>query len=283
MWFTVLYSILALGVDFVIFYFTKAYEYAYLWFIPFVAFPILYVVIFALSLVILFLVSLLIKTNKEIEKPNKVARFFVSQIVRQLNMLSGIICKRTGFLKIPHNEPYLIIYNHTSNYDPMLIMDYLRRDRIICVTKPSNIKIPIAGPFIYRAGYIPINREDAKEGTKAIMKAVDMMKNNYGSIAIAPEGKRMKDGHLGDFHPGSLQIAYHAHAPIVVCCFKGAVNIHKNFLKKFTKVNMDILEVFDYESYKDISSVELTRKITNMYREALGEPLEEAPVEEVKE
>lgn len=262
---------LALGVDGVIFYFTGLYNYPYFYWVPVLAFPILYLIMFGLSLGILFLCALPIDTNKEVEKPSKFARFLVSQIVRQINFFSMSIVKRSGFYKIPHDEPYVIIYNHVSNFDPMFIMDYLHKDKIICVTKPENKKIPIAGPYIHKAGYIAINRDDAKEGTKAILKAVDFMQKGYGSIAIAPEGKRMKDGNLGEFHPGSLQVAYHAHAPIVVCGFKGTAQLHKNAFKKPSKIKMDILEVFQYENYKDITPGSLTTQLMEMYKEYLKE------------
>ena len=271
MWFTILYIILALGADGAIFYFTGLYNYPYFYWVPVLAFPILYVLVFGLSLLILLICSLPINVNKEVKKPSKFARFLVTQIVRQINFFSFSIVKRSGFYKIPHDEPYVIIYNHVSNFDPMFIMDYLHKDKIICVTKPSNKKIPIAGPYIHKAGYISINREDPKEGTKAILKAVEYIQKGYGSIAIAPEGTRMKDGHLGTFHPGSLQVAYHSHAPIVVCGFKGTGKLSKNAFKKPSKINMDILEVYRYENYQDITPGVLTNQIVELYKEYLKE------------
>jgi len=267
---SIIYIVLALGIDGVIFYFTSLYNYPYFYWVPVIAFPILYVLLFAVTLIFLFIWGVLINKSKEIVKPNKFYMMIVSQVVHQVNFFAGCNVKKSGFGNIPHGTPYLIIYNHVSNFDPMLIMDHLHKDKIICISKPSNFKIPIAGPFVYKAGYISINREDPKEGTKAILKAVDFANMGY-TIAIAPEGTRMKDGVLGDFHPGSFQIGYHAQIPIVLIGFKNTKMIHKNFPLKRTKINMDVIDVIPYESYKDKSTVALTKEVRELYQSYLNE------------
>ena len=275
MLFTIIYALIALGVDALIFILTGLYNYPWFYWVPVIAFPVLYLLAFGVSLIFLFIASLFIDRKKEVTKPDVVARFFVTQIVHQLNYLSGSIVKKSNFNLIPHNEPYLIIYNHLSNFDPMFIMDFLHKDRIICVTKPQNIEIPIAGPFIHKAGYIAIDRENAKEGTKAILKAVDFVNKGYGSIAIAPEGSRSKTGLLQEFHPGSFQIGYHAHIPIVLMGFKNTNLIHKNFMKRFTKIDMNVLAVYSYGEYKDIPSREFALQAHKIYEDYLGENAEE--------
>ena len=268
--FTIIYIILALGIDALIFILTGLYNYPWFYWVPVLAFPLLYALLFLLTLGVLFIVSKCINTKKEVTKPDVVARFFVTQIVHQIHFFLGVHTKKSGFYKIPKGQPYLIVYNHISNFDPMLIMDHLYKDKVICVTKPENINAPIAGPFIHKAGYIAIDRENATEGTKAILKAVDYINKGYGIIAISPEGTRSKSGELLPFHPGSFQIGYRAQVPIVLCGFKNTNKIHKNVMKRITRVNMDILGVYPYEEYKDIPSKDFAEQVHKIYEDYLA-------------
>ena len=144
--------------------------------LPILLFPFIYILNFGLFLGFAFILGLFINTKKEVKKPSAFARFLVSQVVKQINFLARIKLKTSGFNLMQHERPYTIVYNHTSRFDPMLIMDKFSHDKIVCVTKPENKKIPIAGPFIHKAGYISVNRENTAEGIKAIEKAVESRK-----------------------------------------------------------------------------------------------------------
>ena len=252
-----------------IFYWIFSSGLYYLLFIPVLALPILYLLYFAIILIILFIASLFINTKKEVNKPNVVARYLVTQVVKQVNLLADLRVSKTGFDRIPHDERYTIVYNHTSRFDPMLIMDKLYQDKIICVTKPENVKIPIAGPFIHAAGYIEVNRENNAEGIKAIEKAIDFIKKDYGSICISPEGTRSLDGKLLPFRAGALNVAKRANTPVVVMGFKNNNLIHKKW-PRATHINMDVLEVIPYEQFKDLSTQELSDYIHKLFENYLG-------------
>ena len=265
---TIILIVLAFAEAGAIFYAFFANGIYFMLWLPVILLPICYLLSFGLVLLILLIASLFINTKKEVTKPSKVARFLVTQVVKQINMLANIHPRITGLNKVPHNSRYTIVYNHTSKFDPMLIMDKLYQDDIICVTKPSNIKIPITGPFIYKAGYIPVNRENNLEGMKAIEKAIGYIKNDVGSICISPEGTRSLDGTLLPFRAGAFNVAKRGETPIVVMGFKNNKMIHKNFPKP-TKVNMDVIEVIPYEQFKDMSTQELSDYVHKLYEEYL--------------
>lgn len=237
----------------------------YLLFIPFIALPILYLLYFGIILIILFIVSLFINTKKEVHKPHKVARFLVTEVVKQINILANISVHQTGLNNIPHDEEYTIVYNHTSRFDPMLIMDKLSKDKIVCITKPGNVKIPITGPFIHLAGYIQIDRENNVEGVKSIEKAISYIKKGYGSICISPEGTRSLDGKLLPFRAGAFNVAKKGETPLIVMGFKNNNQIHKNWPFKRTHVNMDVLEVIPYEELKDKTTQQISDYVHNLY------------------
>ncbi len=239
--------------------------------LPIVFFPLLYIVNFGLFLGFAFVLGLFINTNKEIKKPSAFARFLVGQVVKQINFLARIHLKKSGFNLMKHNKPYTIVYNHTSRFDPMLIMDQFSHDKIVCVTKPENKKIPIAGPFIHKAGYISVNRENTAEGIKAIEKAVEYIKDYGCSICIAPEGRRSLNGRLLPFRPGAFNVALMGKTDIVVMGFKNTNRIHANFPKKATTVHMDVLDIMPYDKIKDMTTREISDYVHNIYERYLEE------------
>ncbi len=236
---------------------------------PILAFPILYLLNFGLFLAFAFLIGLTMSTKKEVKKPSGFARFLVTNVVKQVNFLARIHLKKTGFEKINHEHKLTYVYNHTSRFDPMLIMDKFYKDKIICVTKPENKKIPIAGPFIHKAGYISVNRENTAEGIKAIDKGVEYIEKYHASICISPEGRRSLNGRLLPFRAGAFNVALMGKTDLVVVGFKNTNRIHKNFPLKSTKVNMDILEVIPYEQMKDMSTREISDYVHKIYEDYL--------------
>lgn len=265
---TIFYLLIAIACSGSIYYFLHLYTEWWWFWVPIVGIPLFYLLAFAVSLAILFFVSKTIDINKEVDKPNKLAHFITMQITHQLNFLFGIVVKKTGMRGVNKKGPYMIIYNHVSNFDPMIIMDKFRR--VICVTKPENKKAPIAGPFIHKSGFISINRENDAEGIKAINKAIEYIENGYGQICIAPEGTRSKTLELLPFHPGSFNIAKRTNVPILCIGLKHTNEIHKNILKRFTKVNMDVLALIEPSEYAELSTFEISNQIHKIYEDYLA-------------
>ena len=110
-----------------------------------------------------------------------------------------------------------------------------------------------------RGLYLPISRGNPREGLQAILKAIEYIKEDKVSIGIFPEGTRSKDGNLQDFKPGAFKIAEKSLCPVVVCCMRGTIDIHKNWPWKKTDVYMDILEVIDPSVWKDKTTVEVSQ------------------------
>lgn len=267
----IIYILLAIISDAVIFYFSGLYTSWYWWWIPIIIFPLLYVFYFGLTMGTLFLISFGINKNKEVSKPNKIAFFMTTQINHQLMLFSRSRVKVIGKEKIPNKKPVMIIYNHTSNFDPMIIMDKLSLLKPICITKPENKKVPLMGAFIHAAGFISIDRKDNVKGIEAINKAIEFIQKGYGSICVSPEGTRSKTLELLPFHPGTFNIAKRANVSIVVVGIKNTFSIHKNFPYRSTRVEMKIIDVIPYETIETKTTVEICEQTHALYEEYLGE------------
>lgn len=233
--------------------------------------PIFYL-LYLLLLTILFLYAMLIKNRKAPDHPSR----FYLWLVRQNDFLLMSVLRVKIIMRgkelLPKRQRFLIVTNHRSNFDQMVMIKALKEKPMIYISKPDNFKMPIAGPFIKAAGFIPIDRENAVEGIKSIYKAIDLIKEDKASIAISPEGTRNKsDELLLPFHPGSFQTAVQSGAPIVIASLNGTSQIHKRTPWRKTKVYFNILRTIYPEEYKGMSTVDLAKLSMNLITEKLNE------------
>ena len=268
--FNIILLILALGIDLSIFFLTPSYTNLIFIWVPFVALPILFILLFGVELLFFLIWSLLLNKKKEIERPSPFFVFIVNQVTYQICFFGRAKVKVTGLEKLPDTN-YVILFNHLSNFDHMCMTTKLDCRRLICVSKKGNEKIPLAGPFIHKAGYISFDRDDKTNSANAAIKSIRYLRNYGYSIAIAPEGTRNKERKetLLPFHDGSFKIATKSHKPIVISVVNNAFMIHKNFPFKRTVVTFDILETLYYERYSTMSVEELKNYCYDVMKNAL--------------
>jgi 1-acyl-sn-glycerol-3-phosphate acyltransferase len=260
----------ASGITYLICAYTKWY---FFWIGLFLV-PALYLVFYILTLIILIIWGSFLKigNKKGIDKPHP----FYASIIRNVSSttihLLNTRVKVNGLEKLPDNRKFILINNHISNFDQMALLDILPKKYrpIIFISKPQNMKLPIAGPFVERAGYIPINRENPKKGLEAINKAVDFINRYDVPIGISPEGTRNKTKEIMlPFHPGSFKIAYKANCPVVVCSIKNTNLVHKNTPFKHTTIYVNILDVIYPKQFENMNTIELSEICRNKIIEDL--------------
>ncbi|WP_185851100.1 lysophospholipid acyltransferase family protein [Blattabacterium cuenoti] len=116
--------------------------------------------------------------------------------------------------KLDKNKQYIIISNHSSIMDIMLIYSLMRKNPLVFVGKAELAKLPFFG-FVYKKSNILINRDNLSSCIrvfKQIQKEVDSGK----SVCIFPEGGVPKPSiFLDDFKSGAFSIAILKKIPIV--------------------------------------------------------------------
>jgi 1-acyl-sn-glycerol-3-phosphate acyltransferase len=126
-----------------------------------------------------------------------------------------------GTQNIPEEGPALLVCNHVSFMDPLLLMANLRRPaRFVMYYKIFNI--PLLN-FVFRtAKAIPIagQKEDAEVLQRAY-EAVDAALADGEVVCIFPEGGLTKDGEIASFRPGVARILERRPVPVVPIALRG--------------------------------------------------------------
>ena len=173
-----------------------------------------------------------------------------------------------GMEKLP-DEPFVLVSNHISNFDPIVVLAKIKKRKIAFVSKPSNFKIPVAGPYTHNAGFLAIDRENAMRAMRTIKRAAELVVSEQMIMGIYPEGTRSKTGELLDFKEGAFLLAKRANAPVVVITTKGTNKIAKRMVWKSTKVDLDVIEIIDKETVQNLRLNELSAHVRESVAKAL--------------
>ena len=227
---------------------------------------------FLLIIITILIGALFIKK----EEYTKGSKFHVRMACRATEFLMSIFrikLMTRGMNQIPLDEKFLFITNHQSMYDSVACVWALRGFPLAIVLKKSLMKIFMVGKYLHANGFIPIDRENPREGVKAINKATERITSGNASVLICPEGTRSGGYELGAFHNGSFKIALKAKCPIVLCSIQNSCQVKKRFPFKSTTIYFDVIEVLKYEDFKDKS----TQEISDYAYEVIKNNLDELP------
>jgi 1-acyl-sn-glycerol-3-phosphate acyltransferase len=109
----------------------------------------------------------------------------------------------------------VIVCNHLSYLDPLLLIALLERHRTMVKTR--FFRIPIFGWVIRKSGYFPAAGQGQFSGI--MIDQLETMKGylrSGGNFFIFPEGTRSRDGKIGPLNRGALKIARLCQAPVYV-------------------------------------------------------------------
>jgi 1-acyl-sn-glycerol-3-phosphate acyltransferase len=195
---------------------------------------------------------------------------------RHVVFIIGILCRigrvrihGEGLEKMPQGR-FLLVSNHRSNYDPIATVWALRRWDMAFVTKPENLKIPLAGAMIYQCNYLPINRENPREAIVTINQAASLLERDVVSVGVYPEGTRHREGEMLPFHNGVFKMAQKAHVPVVVLSTAGTENISRNLPWHHTDVTLKVCQVISADEANAMSTAQLSAKAREILEQELG-------------
>ncbi len=165
-----------------------------------------------------------------------------------------------GMEKMPVGEPYLMVSNHRSIFDPLVGLVKFKPYDLAYVSKQENLKIPFVGRFIAAVGCLPLDRDNPKNAVRTIRKAAENIKNGYANYGIYPEGWENKTHDpLLPFRAGALKIAKDAGCQIVLSTIRNSDHIFRRaFTFRPIHIHVDILEIIPAEVVKAEKTAELS-------------------------
>lgn len=178
----------------------------------------------------------------------------------------------SGCQNLPESGPALVVSNHLSNWDPLIIGVALPR-QINFVAKEVLFKIPLVGLLLRTWGAIPINR--GRGDREALAKSMELLKAGR-VVGIFIEGKRnlVNPDQMLKPKPGAAMLALKSGAPVVPVALANTNRI----LRSFKKVKVIIGKPMTFSSTAELEglekkdqysqiSKEITAAIEGLYRQ----------------
>lgn len=236
------------------------------------AFPATFLLIVAGFMAVVALAGAGVDRTKPIERVSPLCRRCCDGIAGFLCFFGLFRIELRGLEKLPKDQCILLVSNHRSAVDPMVMAKTLKDYNVAFVSKLSNMALPALGRMAYGAGFLGIDRENDRNALKTILTAAGYIKKGICSVCIYPEGTRSRDGKLLEFHAGSFKIAQKAGAPIAVVCSTGTEKVSGNLRRlRSTRVGMDILELIPAETVKAMGSAELAEYSRRLIADRIAE------------
>lgn len=198
--------------------------------------------------------------------------FVISTFSDLATALMGITVQVKGSNNLWTHRPAVVIFNHQSNVDPLVLSKLMRRDAA-AVGKKELSELPIIGPIFDFLGMIPIDRSNTEAAVKTLQPLAELMHREQRSVVIAPEGTRSLSAHPGRFKKGPFRIAMQAGVPIVPVVIHNSSDAQPkgDLFARPTTIAVEVLEPIDVSDWTLDNLDEKIDGVRNLYLDILGQ------------
>ena len=144
-------------------------SYTWLWAYPLLAIGILLVEIL-LSFGYLMLLCKRVDFESEQEEDAPHYRWVVEQLVESVVPLVRIGVKVSGMEKVPPQGRFMLVCNHCSNSDPVMLLSAFKGRQVAFIAKKEVKDMFVVGPMLHKVLGQFIDRENDREALKTILK-----------------------------------------------------------------------------------------------------------------
>jgi len=161
-------------------------------------------------------VNILVAVYIFTKAPEFIFRFITWLLVNTLYRI-----KNTNLQAIPKHGGCVLVCNHVSFIDALIIGGYCKRN-IRFVMYHKIFKAPVIGSFFKMANAIPIApAHEDKELMKAAFDKIASELEKGEVVCIFPEGKITADGKINEFKTGIEKIIQRTPVPVIPLALKG--------------------------------------------------------------
>lgn len=122
----------------------------------------------------------------------------------------GFSFRRRGWANVPADGPVLLVSNHQSMFDPVMVGVSCRR-YLSYLARSTLFTNRAFGGIIRSLNAIPIDRGVGKEGIQAVLDAL----GRGAAVLMFPEGERTHGGEVQPLKPGVSLLVRRVQCPIV--------------------------------------------------------------------
>lgn len=133
---------------------------------------------------------------------------------------SGMRMEVSGLENIEEGRPYIVVANHRSNIDIMVLTAALPIP-IRFLSKVEVFKFPLLGGAMRGVGMIPLDRGMGRRELSFIIRRTRSLVAEGKSLVVFPEGTRSITGEMLPFKTGAIHIAARAGCPILPVAVQG--------------------------------------------------------------
>ncbi|MBY0459927.1 MAG: 1-acyl-sn-glycerol-3-phosphate acyltransferase [Gemmataceae bacterium] len=138
----------------------------------------------------------------------------------------GFSFRRRGWHHMPRVGPVLVLANHQSMFDPVMVGLSSRR-YLSYLARKNLFEQPVLAPLIRSLNAIPIDRSMGKDGIQAVLSALEQGQ----AVLVFPEGERTHDGTVQPLKAGVSLLIKRLKCPIVPVGIAGAFAAWSRFMK----------------------------------------------------
>lgn len=224
-----------------------------------------------LAFLFLLLLASAVDLNKEQKEDSRLYRKTVELYLESALPPLRWHVKTTGMEKVPASGRFLLVCNHVSLADPVVLLRVFAGKQLAFISKRENQTMFLVGKLMHKMLCQPVNRENDREALKTIIRCIQLIREDKASVAVFPEGYIHEDKKLHHFRSGVFKIAKKTEVPIVVCTVKNTKDAISNLLHhRRTDIQVSVLDTIQPEAYAALTTVELGEKIYQMMAADLG-------------
>ena len=264
-------TLLALAGGCLIAYLTGAFcSLAWLWAVP-VSFLGLFLLLAGLAFLFLWYLAKRVDTEKPQEKYSNFYCKVLTCYIRSVLPVVGVHVHPQGLEKIPTDGRFMLVCNHCSNIDPVILLGYFPDSQLAFISKRENKDMFLVGKLMHKLLCQLINRENDREALKTIINCINILKKDKASIAVFPEGYIHDDRKFHHFRNGVFKIAQKANVPIVVCTMTNTADSISNLLHlKPSHIDLHLLEVIPAQELQGVNTAQIGQRIYDLMAADLG-------------
>ena len=152
----------------------------------------------------------------------RIAVWQFMQAVTWLYLLLVYRCRSWGTRNIPDTGPVLLLSNHQSFYDPIVIGFGASKRHFFSLGRSTLYTTPIARLFEKVSNSIAV--EQGAGDVKAMKRCIEVLKDDQ-ALMLFPEGARTLSGDVEKFETGAMLIIKRARPQVVPVAIEGAFDL----------------------------------------------------------